>query len=223
MDVDSNPKVLWRTTLIEEVSPKESGAVASYDSVLDVNGEVHTKIEVNGKVLEAKYSEEQGLKSIKANTVLDERDKLVLKDLFAQIKASENPNSSLQTFTASFTDYISESPVGHTIPTRTFDADLSLYNEGVKCIKKGQNVYGQWDTASGQVRGEWVRTDAHYGGSYGCMGRCGGGCGWGAPLPTLRTAWIMTFVAAGTMLREVRGTETAVTSLIRPLTTGPQG
>ena len=42
-----------------------------------------------------------------------------------------------------------------------FETDLSLYNEGVKCIKKGQGVYGQWDTASGQTRGEWVTTNAN--------------------------------------------------------------
>ncbi len=55
-------------------------------------------------------------------------------------------------------------------------------NEGITCIYKGTNVTATYDLGNnGTVRNRTVKVNSNGGGSYGCMGRCGGGCGWGAP------------------------------------------
>ncbi len=55
-------------------------------------------------------------------------------------------------------------------------------NEGISCIYKGTTVTATYDLGdNGTVRNRNVVVNSNGGGSYGCMGRCGGGCGWGAP------------------------------------------
>lgn len=54
-------------------------------------------------------------------------------------------------------------------------------DEGVKCINKGSNVTATYDKGS---NGQLIQKNIKVGNSYkggNCMGRCGGGCGWGAP------------------------------------------
>ena len=161
----------------------ENGSVASYESSKDEAGEINTMINVNGKEISIDFGAEGQLKSVNADTKITAEDKAILKELVAHMSASQPTGEQeyLRNKTAVMVEYLSEAPEDHLVPSRTFETDLSLYNEGVKCIKKGQWVYAQWDTSSGQVRGESVKTNANWGGNYGCMGRCGGGCGWGAP------------------------------------------
>ncbi|SMF22766.1 hypothetical protein [Pseudobacteriovorax antillogorgiicola] len=167
-------------TYRSEVYLEEYGR-ASFESEVDGHHLIHTTIIVNDKRIRAEFDEGQGIRAVEANISLDQNDKAILGELFHRVKASVDQSSPVQTYTSSLTNYLSEAPEGHTIPTRGFEDNLSLYDEGVTCIWKGQGVYGQWDTAYGEVRGEWVTTNAHYGGNYGCMGRCGANCGWGAP------------------------------------------
>lgn len=54
-------------------------------------------------------------------------------------------------------------------------------NEGITCITKGSTVTAVYDKGT---NGTVVRTTIKVGSSYktgSCMGRCGAGCGWGAP------------------------------------------
>ena len=54
-------------------------------------------------------------------------------------------------------------------------------NEGITCINKGSTVKAVYDKGS---NGTLIQKNIKVGNSYkggSCMGRCGGGCGWGAP------------------------------------------
>jgi len=53
-------------------------------------------------------------------------------------------------------------------------------NEGITCVSKGSTVKAQFDDSRGDHT-RWVKVGSKAGPSYGCMGRCGGDCGWGAP------------------------------------------
>jgi len=53
-------------------------------------------------------------------------------------------------------------------------------NEGITCITKGSTVNAQYDDRRGD-HSKWIVVGSKAGPSYGCMGRCGGDCGWGAP------------------------------------------
>lgn len=51
-------------------------------------------------------------------------------------------------------------------------------NEGISCVSKGSSVKAQFDDSRGD-HSKWVKVGSKAGPSYGCMGRCGGDCGWG--------------------------------------------
>ena len=53
-------------------------------------------------------------------------------------------------------------------------------NEGISCVSKGSTVNAQFDDSRGD-HSKWIKVNSKAGSGYGCMGRCGGGCGWGAP------------------------------------------
>ena len=54
-------------------------------------------------------------------------------------------------------------------------------NEGITCLTKGSYETAVYDKGSnGQVINTTLKVGSSYKGGN-CMGRCGGGCGWGAP------------------------------------------
>ena len=53
-------------------------------------------------------------------------------------------------------------------------------NEGITCVSKGSSVRAQFDDSRGD-HSKFVKVGSKAGSNYGCMGRCGGDCGWGAP------------------------------------------
>jgi hypothetical protein len=72
---------------------------------------------------------------------------------------------------------------------RPLDAPVarSNNNDGITCIKKGSWYTAYYDNSAGAVTSQSAQCNANWGtsncgsGDYSCMGRCGGGCGWGAP------------------------------------------
>lgn len=83
-------------------------------------------------------------------------------------------------------DFLSQAPADHVYTQRVHrpSGEVStrgLGNNGVRCIKKGRTYTLKYDGSRGVTT---TRKRANYngGGSYGCMGRCGGGCGsWWVP------------------------------------------
>jgi len=82
-------------------------------------------------------------------------------------------------------DYWSQAPANYVYGERLVEDKIEPTqrrgNDGVSCIKKGRRYSLQYDGSRGNTN---VTRTANYngGGSYGCMGRCGGGCGrWWIP------------------------------------------
>ncbi len=77
-------------------------------------------------------------------------------------------------------DYLASAPAGHVIASRSYEK-LSLADIGITCIKKGSSVKAEWNTRTQGYVSEWITTGSNWPNGYGCMGRCGADCGWGAP------------------------------------------
>ncbi|MCI4668478.1 MAG: hypothetical protein MRZ79_10085 [Bacteroidia bacterium] len=99
--------------------------------------------------------------------------------------ASEFVISEAENTLVRILDYWSNAPAGYVYGERQVTADPGPTerrgNDGVSCIKRGRSYALQYDGSRGNTN---VTRTAGYngGGSYGCMGRCGGNCGrWWIP------------------------------------------
>jgi hypothetical protein len=88
-------------------------------------------------------------------------------------------------------EYWSESPEGYVHRAKVMNADvrsMSNGNDGITCITKGRTYTSVYDRGTaGTITSKAVVANSNWGanvcggGDYNCMGRCGPGCGWGAP------------------------------------------
>lgn len=101
-------------------------------------------------------------------------------------------------------EYWATAPEGHVHAARFVRADIrditdaeaagerparkSNGGDGITCIRKGSTYTAYYDLGTnGTVYSKNVTCNSNWGtnacggGDYSCMGRCGGGCGWGAP------------------------------------------
>ncbi|NVJ01072.1 hypothetical protein HV824_23545 [Myxococcus sp. AM009] len=88
-------------------------------------------------------------------------------------------------------EYWSESPEGYVHRAKVMNADVSAMsngNDGIACITKGRTYTAVYDRGTaGAITSKTVVANSNWGpnvcggGDYNCMGRCGPGCGWGAP------------------------------------------
>jgi hypothetical protein len=72
-------------------------------------------------------------------------------------------------------DYLAQAPPGHVLKARRFKS------KGIRCIKKDDSVRAEWTTHDNQPVYETIIVGESRPHRYGCMGRCGVDCGWGAP------------------------------------------
>ncbi|MEO0899793.1 MAG: hypothetical protein AAFY71_25500 [Bacteroidota bacterium] len=177
--------------------------------VKEDNSFYHLTAEVEGKILEALVSYENfsihfnGHENMLSATEMKVLNKAAIK-LAERVYNSQVDNSaghcgndthedeaSAITFTEAentlvrVLDYWSNAPEGYVFGERSivdqFEENQRRGNDGVSCIRRGRSYSLQYDGSRGNTN---VTRTAGYngGGSYGCMGRCGGNCGrWWIP------------------------------------------
>lgn len=168
-----------------------NGTSLSYISK-SVDGSIYSvQVAIGNHLLEASvdYSaEEMNLDG--HNAVLSENEKEILllagKDIFRYVNKTEGDVNYAEYSLVRLMEYWSKAPTNFTYGVRDFSSKLTanlqgrLGNEGVTCIKKNTYVYAEYDDRRGN-RKERVKVGSKARSGYGCMGRCGGDCGWGAP------------------------------------------
>jgi hypothetical protein len=157
----------------------------SYTSETDpILKDTNIQIKVDNKVVDLTVNEQTGLKSLDGHgIVLSDDEKKAISQFAMEYANKQNLNersSNDQKMVFSALDYLSQMPKDHAVTTRTYN-DLNLANEGITCIRKGTVVTAQWNTRYSGYVAENIVVGTNWPNGYGCMGRCGSDCGWGAP------------------------------------------
>jgi hypothetical protein len=155
-----------------------------YDTKSTQPNTVDVEIQVNEHYFEMGMSSESGLQTFDGHgAVLSPEERQALAQAAADFSRQKNVNesSSLEhkTLYLAF-DYLSNAPDHYAFPHRNYH-NASLKNEGITCIKKGSTVTAQWNTQASAYVAENIVVGVNWPNGYGCMGRCGADCGWGAP------------------------------------------
>jgi hypothetical protein len=155
-----------------------------YESTSTATNTVELAIQVNEHQFDIGMSSESGLQKIDGHSaVLSEAERKALaqaaQDYAKQQNITESSPLEQKTLYLAF-DYLSQAPDNYVFPTRNFNS-THLKNEGITCIKKGSTVTAQWNTQLSSYVAENIVVGVNWPNSYGCMGRCGADCGWGAP------------------------------------------
>jgi len=155
-----------------------------YETASTASNTVDVAIQVNEHQFDLGMSAESGLQNIDGHgSVLSPPERKALaqaaQDYAQQHNVTDSSPIEQKTLYLAF-DYLSQAPGNHVFPTRTFPT-AHLQNEGITCIKKGATVTAQWNTPRSSYVAEDIVVAVNWPNYYGCMGRCGGDCGWGAP------------------------------------------
>lgn len=168
-----------------QYSDPETSLDVSYEANEKQAGIVDLAVNVNSKSFRYELSKEQGLKSFTpGSNSLTEDEKLALSNMLSYMADADlvsYPNDKIILSAYTGLDYLANTPQGHQFSAKRFDASLGLRNEGVSCLKRGVVKEAKWRDAKGIVHRENVVVGSNRPGGYGCMGRCGADCGWGAP------------------------------------------
>ncbi|MDQ3230190.1 MAG: hypothetical protein M3Q07_00070 [Pseudobdellovibrionaceae bacterium] len=145
---------------------------------------VDIAIQVNEHHFEVGVSSESGLQNMDGHgAVLSEQERHGLAQAAQEYSKQQNvtDDSSLEEKSLYLVfDYLSQAPDDYAFPSRNYHS-INLANEGISCIKKGALVKAQWNTRATSYVAEDIVVGVNWPNSYGCMGRCGGDCGWGPP------------------------------------------
>ncbi len=145
---------------------------------------IDLQVRVNDKLVDVSVSSTKGLQNFDGHGAVlshEERNALAQAALDYSKQNSISDSSPLeQKAVFQVFDYLSQAPENYALPSRNFN-NLSLKNDGITCIKKGTTVKAQWSTKLVPLVAEDIMVGANWPNNYGCMGRCGGDCGWGAP------------------------------------------
>lgn len=165
-----------------------------YD-VKDEKGEYFITLNIDDYTLEAWVDfDTEGLVHKGYDAVLSESQKEVLLSFvqqFGKILLNNNGNSPSKfeigrmeyTF-LNTVEYWSQAPRNYVYTNRTITTNMdtkSLRNDGVQCLVAGKTYKLYFDDRNGNQSIEYEKTGYDGGGTFGCMGRCGADCGWGAP------------------------------------------
>lgn len=164
---------------------KESGnQEISIQTLKQESGLAEVKVSIGEKSVTWTVNDTSGLENSEvSNASFDQSELDALK-----AAAGEYHKQHLQAEEASLAektaflllDYLSSAPAGHAIQAKQYDR-LSLADNGISCVKKNTGVKAEWNTRYSGYVSEWVTVGANWPNGYGCMGRCGADCGWGAP------------------------------------------
>ena len=145
---------------------------------------VDLKVKVGDKNFDISVSSETGLKTLDGHDkVLSPEERLALGQAsleFSRLNALTETSSFEQKALYLALDYLSQAPQNFVFKSSK-NHSLNLKNEGVSCIKKGSTVKAEWNTKTLSYVSENIVVGANWPNNYGCMGRCGADCGWGAP------------------------------------------
>ncbi|MFW7379238.1 MAG: hypothetical protein ACOH5I_10555 [Oligoflexus sp.] len=164
---------------------KNATEISFLTSSDDESGVLSVEIVVNNKIFQFELIEGDGLKNLDGRgAVLTIEERAALSRMSQQLATQDLQSFSNHTHVvATYTgaDYLSQAPDGHVIQSRSFEPSLGLRNEGITCIKKGTTVKAEWRDRNSTAYSENVLVGTNWPNNYGCMGRCGSDCGWGAP------------------------------------------
>jgi hypothetical protein len=162
----------------------ETVAIIYETNAAPASQQVDIQIQVNEHQFDFGMNAETGLQSIDGHgAVLNaaERDALAKAAKDYATRENVNDSSPLEQRSVYLAfDYLSHAPDNYAFPSRRFN-NLSLANEGISCIRKGTTVTAQWNTQASSYVAENIVVGVNWPNGYGCMGRCGADCGWGAP------------------------------------------
>lgn len=168
-----------------------NGTSLSYISKQTGEGTFEVQVAIGNHLLEAtvNYNNEQmdldGHGALLSN---DEKDVLLTagRDIFTYVNKTEGNVNYAEFSLVRLMEYWSKAPTNFIYnrrsiaPQITTNAQGRLGNEGVTCIRKNTYVTAEYDDSRGR-QSDRVRVGSKARSGYGCMGRCGGDCGWGAP------------------------------------------
>lgn len=171
-------------------STEYNGTALSYLANKKEGSVYNVQIALGNHLLEATIdysSEELNLNGHNAVLSQDEKDALLNagRDIFSYVNKTEGEVNYAEYSLVRVMEYLSKAPTNFTYVNRTIAPVNSvtngrLGNEGVTCIRKNTTVTAEYDDSRGR-RADRVRVGSRARSGYGCMGRCGGDCGWGAP------------------------------------------
>jgi hypothetical protein len=171
------------------------GSRLTFDARAETAGRTSLALEIGGKPFSYSVDAATGVSELDGRgAVLTAEDKRALAALSPALEAAlGTPAADLPAHVrslAAITAYWSEAPAGYAHAGRTAQlhpeqgvSAQSLNNDGITCVKKGVAYKCTYDAGrTGTIRSENVTAGSNYGynptngGTYDCMGRCGGGC-----------------------------------------------
>ncbi len=169
----------------------------TYESVAVNDARSIVTVTVDGAVLEADIDlTAQIIKADGHNATLTGEQKSALltlaQDLYTYLSARKSDISAHEFSLIRLAEYWAEAPDGYVYGSREVRGGINgiehlaqaaascSKNEGITCIRKNTWVTAVYDDSKG-CHSESVLVGSTARPGYECMGRCGGGCGWGAP------------------------------------------
>jgi hypothetical protein len=155
-----------------------TGVTISHDSL---SSQIHQlSVMVGDKRIDVSYHE-SGLSNFDGyGATLNEDDKEALKkatEVFAQSSNLNEKSPMDDQITYKILDYLSYAPSNYAFDSNRYDKQFALGHEGISCIKKNTLVKVEWSTAAVSYVSENILVGTNWPSGYGCMGRCGSGCG----------------------------------------------
>ncbi len=196
---------MQRTTTSIEGNFSFSGRDISFVSRAKGPDAMELRMSVGAKNLDLDVDIKQGvMRSDGHDNVLDSSDREALaafgETLGRELAAGEFQAHEL--LASAEAEYWSTAPEGFVHKAREVRSSIKLISDdsareravsmglgdnGITCIRKGTWYNAYYDTSSGSAWYQSTQCNANWGtsacgsGDYNCMGRCGAGCGWGAP------------------------------------------
>lgn len=169
-----------------------NGQTIFYRSMAKTLNSFGIKIMINGQMLEAVVAYDQESLEIDGHgSMFTETQKDALlslaNGLFLYVDQQEGEVTYTEYSLIRLMEYWARAPHGYVYGKRSIgNADVligqRLGNEGISCIKKGTYVNAEYDKGrTGTRYSDRVKVGSKARSGYGCMGRCGADCGWGAP------------------------------------------
>lgn len=152
----------------------------------------NVKVKLAGQLLEGMVSYNQEALNLNGHgAILTEVQKEALlaasNRLFMYVNEQEGEVTYAEYSLIRLMEYWSRAPIGYIygdllVEAASSTATQRLGNEGITCIRKGTYVTAEYDQGTNGTRySERIKVGSEAKPGWGCMGRCGADCGWGAP------------------------------------------
>lgn len=172
-----------------------NGVSISYRTQLNDNNAYDVKVAINGQVIEAEVSyDHESIQFAGHKAKFTEEQKAALlsaaNQIYLYVDQQPSEVSYAEYSLIRLMEYWSRSPIGYVHTDLTVASGRAatginhqrLGNEGISCIRKNTYVNAEYDQGRNGTRySDRVKVGSKARAGYGCMGRCGADCGWGAP------------------------------------------